>query len=456
MRSHNLRDEWRPMLALAGPVVLAELGWMAMGTVDTLMVGRLGPEAIGAVGIGSTYFLIPAVFAIGLLLGLDTLIAQAFGAGRLGECHRDLVQGVHLSLCLTLPLTWIGLALLLPALSYTGLNPRVLPLAGPYLATVTWSLLPLLLYTTFRRYLQALGRVVPIMVVLLSANLVNAAVNWVLIFGNLGAPALGVRGAAWATVLSRSYMAAALLLVILRDDRRRGGHVLRTPWGPDASRLRRLLDLGLPAALQITLEVGVFAVATGLAGLLDPESLAAHQIALTVASVTFMVPLGVSSAGAVRVGQAVGRRDAPGAARSGWAALVIGAGFMSVAALTFVLAPGPIIRAFSPDPAVVEKGVRLLLVAAVFQLFDGLQVVSTGIMRGLGDTRTPMLCNLAGHWALGLPVGIELCFGAGWGVVGLWAGLSTGLIAVGAVLVALWARHVRRLPERLRPALSTG
>jgi MATE family multidrug resistance protein len=441
----GLGDEWWPTVRLAIPAVLAELGWMGMQTVDTLIVGRLSPEAIGAVGLGSSLFLVPAIFAIGVLWGLDTLVAHAFGARRLDECHAWLVQGSHLSLMLTVPLSavvWWGLIPLLPA---AGVTPGVLKLAVPYLHDLTWSLAPLLLYTTFRRYLQAMGRAIAVAIALVTANLVNLAGNWVFVFGHLGAPALGVRGSAWSTVVARIWMALFLLGAIVLGERRTATGLAGTPLRPHFERVRRLLALGVPAALQLTLEVGVFAAATALVSRLDAGSLAAHQIALTAASVTFMVPMGVSSAGAVRVGQAIGRGDRRAAVEAGWAALALGAGFMAVAGLTFVLSPRPLITAFTRDAAVIAVGVSLLRVAAAFQLFDGLQVVTTGLMRGLGDTRTPMLCNLAGHWGLGLPLAYALCFGLGLGVVGVWMGLSAGLIAVGAVLLAIWMRRVRRL-----------
>jgi MATE family multidrug resistance protein len=201
----------------------------------------------------------------------------------------------------------------------------------------------------------------------------------------------------------------------------------------------------LPAATQVTLELGAFAAASALAGRLDPVSLASHQIALNLASLTFMVPLGVASAGAVRVGQAVGRRDAPAAARAGRVALLVGTAFMTAAACAFVLVPQPLVGMFTSSTAVFALGRRLLLVAAMFQLFDGLQGVCTGLLRGLGDTRTPMIGNLAGHWLLGLPVGYALCFWWGWGVIGLWAGLSTGLIVIGLGLAITWRRRIRAL-----------
>jgi MATE family multidrug resistance protein len=441
----HLRREWRPTLRLALPAVAAELGWMAMGAVDTLMVGRLSPEAIGAVGLGSVLFLVPAVFGVGVLLGLDTLVSQAFGGRRLDECHRWLYQGVYLALAMCVPLTAGVLAGIVPALHGWGINPRVLELTVPYLEVVAWSLPPLLFYSAFRRYLQAMHRMRAITVALVTANLVNVAVNWILIFGHFGAPALGVAGAAWATVFSRVYMALYLLAAIVWGERRQATGAREVSMRPDLLALRHLFALGLPAALQLTLEVGVFAAATALAGQLDAGSLAAHQIALNVASITFMVPMGISSAGAVRVGNAVGRGDPHGAAWAGWAALALGAGFMAVAALALVAVPRLIIAAYTADAAVVAIGARLLRVAAAFQLFDGIQVVSTGVMRGLGDTRTPMVCNLVGHWVIGLPLGYAMCFGAGLGIVGLWIGLSAGLIAVGGVLLALWARQVGRL-----------
>jgi MATE family multidrug resistance protein len=441
----ELRREARPMFALALPVVLAELGWMTMGLVDTLMVGRLGPEAIGAVGIGSSIFMAVAIFAMGLLLGLDTLVSHAFGAGRVDECHRWLVHGVALAVALAAPVTLVlyWLSSLLPL---WGLDPAVLPLSVDYLDAVTWSILPLLLYAAFRRYLQGMGVVRPVMIALGLANLLNIAANWVLIFGKFGVPALGVTGAAWATVISRIGMAAFLFGVILYREQGRRPGLFETPLAVEFAMMRRLIALGAPAASQVTLEVGAFAAATALAGRLAPATLAAHQIALNIAAVTFMVPLGVSSAGAVRVGHAVGRRDRTGALHAGWTAIGFGVAFMASAAAVFLSIPRLLIGAFTTNAAVLEIGASLLFVAAVFQLFDGLQGVATGVLRGLGDTRTPMLWNLGGHWAVGLPLGYVLCFNVGLGVIGLWWGLSSGLIICGIALLITWHRRIHAMP----------
>ena len=436
------------MFALAFPVVIAELGWMTMGMVDTLMVGRLGPEAIGAVGLGSALFIAIGIFAMGMLLGLDTLVSQSFGAGRLDECHRWLIHGVALSVLLTIPTTlllfWVS-----ANLDRWGMNPDVLRLMRPYLDAIAWSTLPLLVYFALRRYLQGLGVVRPIMITLIVANLMNLAGNWLLIYGNLGAPALGVAGSAWATVLARITMAASLFVVIVRRERHRHPGLMDTPLSIEAARLRQLVALGAPAAGQLTLEVGVFAMASALAGRMLPASLAAHQIALNLAGFTYMVPLGVASAGAVRVGQAIGRRDAAGAARAGWTALLFGVVFMSVAAIAFVAIPRPLIGAFTTDTRVLEIGIALLAVAAVFQLFDGLQAVGTGVLRGLGETRLPMLWNLAGHWFIGLPIAYLLAFHFGFGVIGLWWGLSSGLIICGVALLIVWWRRIHAVPHLL-------
>lgn len=425
------------MLRLAGPVVLAEIGWMSMGLVDTMLVGRVSAEAIGAVSIGSHIFYTVAITGMGMLLGLDYLVSRAMGAGQADDARRALAQGIYLSVGLAVLLIAVLLALL-PRLESLGVRPEVAREAVPYLRALTWSTLPLLLYAALRRYLQAVGAVRPVMMALLSANLINAAAAWALIFGHFGLPALGAEGAGWATCFSRLYMFLYLLVYLLRYERCAGAG-RRVSYRPDLARLAELARLGLPAALQILLEMGVFAAAALLAARLSPDALAGHQIALSLASFTFMMPLGVSSAAAVRVGHALGRADAAAATRAGWTAVAIGALFMSAAGLTFVAVPHALVRAFTTDAAVISVGVSLLGIAAVFQLFDGLQVVSTGALRGTGDTRTPMVSNLVAHWFIGLPLGYALCFHFGWGVRGLWVGLCSGLIAVALTLIAMWS-----------------
>jgi MATE family multidrug resistance protein len=421
---------------------------MSMGLVDTVMVGPLGPAAIAATGMGSSVFTAIVIFGMGLMLGLDAFVSQAHGAGDERECLLWLHQGVWLACGITpivMMLTWVAYG----TLDLWGLHPETRLLVGPYLRVIAVGALPLLLYAAFRRYLQGMHLVRPIMIALVTANLINAAGNWVLIYGNLGMPALGVVGSAWATSAARVYMAAFLYLAIRREHRRRGHRHPRVDLGVDPARVRRLITLGFPAASQVTLEVGVFAAATALAGRLDPVSSGSHQIALNIASLAFMVPLGLSSAAAVRVGYAYGAGDSQSAARAGWTALASGGLIMAAIGLAFFLWPVSLLRVFSTDPRIVDIGVGLLAIAAAFQLFDGTQAVATGALRGISETRMPMLVNVVGHWVLGLPVGYALCFRFGWGVRGLWIGLSIGLVVAALVLtVVWWKRTVTLLPAR--------
>jgi MATE family multidrug resistance protein len=430
-------QEFRPLMRLAGPVILAEVGWMSMGLVDTVMVGPLGPAAIAAAGMGSGVFTAIVIFGMGLMLGLDAFVSQAHGAGNERECLLWFHQGVWLA-CILAPIVMAVTWLLFTTLDGWGLHPETHRLVGPYLRTIALSALPLLLYAAFRRYLQGMHLVRPIMVALVTANAINAGANWVLIYGNLGMPAFGVEGSAWATNAARVYMAGFLYVAIRREHGRRGHHHPTVAFGLDRARIRRLAALGFPAASQVALEVGVFALATALAGRLDPVSSGAHQIALNIASLAFMVPLGLSSASAVRVGYAVGAGDTHGAALAGWTALALGGLIMAAIGLVLFLWPVPLLSAFSSDPRIIDIGTGLLAIAAAFQLFDGTQAVATGALRGISETRMPMIVNVIGHWLLGLPVGYVLCFRLGWGVKGLWLGLSIGLVVAAVALTVVW------------------
>lgn len=464
----SIRSEFLPMLKIAVPVVLAELGWMTMGVVDTVMVGPLGPEAISAAGVGNSMHIAFAIFGMAVMLGLDTLVSQAYGARDVRECHRWFFDGLALSALMAVPIMAL-LILVWFAIPWLGFHGAVRPLLEQYYGVLLLSTPFLLAYAVCRRYLQGMHAALPVMFALITANFINAAANWVLIYGQFGFPALGVRGAAWATVISRAYMLASLLFAVWWIDRKRTAELLSLQegvakegspsvalakeglWHVDRSfnpaRLRRLLALGLPAASQMGAEVGVFALATALSGTLDPISSAAHQISLNMAGVAFMIPLGLGSAGAVRVGHAVGARDRRRASAAGWTAIVLATGFMVIAAATFVLVPRQLIGLFSQDPSVLSVGTSLLLLAAIFQLFDGIQGVITGTLRGIGDTHTPMKVNLIAHWVIGLPTSYLLCFVVGWGVYGLWVGLSLGLIVTGIILFWVWTVKIRDYRE---------
>ena len=439
----NWKRELRAMVSLAVPVVLSELGWMAQGVVDTIMVGRLGPAAIGAVALGNAVCYTPSLFGVGLMLGLDTLVAQAYGRADHDECHRWLAQGVYLASIAAVPLM-IAIGLVGFFFSHFGITPEVAVPAGTYTARLLWGTLPLLLYAAARRYLQGVGQVRVITVTYVAANLVNWFLNWVLIYGKLGFPAMGVNGSAISTVFARITMAIALMGFAWRYERKRG-HPLFQHWAaPQMARLKTLVKLGAPAASQILLEVGAWNLATFSAGYLTPVALATHQIVLNYASVTYMVPLGISAAAAVSVGHAIGAGDPARARRAGWMALALGTGFMLLAAIALVVFPRPLIELYTSDPRVLAVGPALLVIVATFEIFDAIQIISTGSLRGLGETRAPMWANLVGYWVLGLPLGFSLCFGLKWGIYGLWLGLTLALIVIALALLARWRRDARK------------
>jgi MATE family multidrug resistance protein len=398
------------------------------------------------VALGNLYFFGVVVFGMGVLFALDPVISQAVGAGDRPAVSRGLQRGGILALGLTV----LAVLLLLPArpvFQLLGQPVDVVPVAAGYALVSIPGVLPFYLFHVLRQTLQAMGRVAPLLVVVLLANVANIFFNWVLIFGNLGFPALGAVGSGWATSLSRWCMLLLLLAVAwpllgehLRPLRREA-----LAAGP----LRRFVRLGAPIGGQQALEFGVFGAAGVLMGLMGTVPMASHQVALNLASLTFMVPLGVAQAGSVLVGQAVGRGDAGGARRAAGGALLLGVGFMCLTAVLFLAAPGPLARAYSADPEVVALASALIPIAGVFQVFDGTQVVALGALRGVADTRFPMVLNLVGFWGVGLPVSAALGLRTALGPRGVWIGLALGIALVSVLLLARvgirFGRDLRRV-----------
>lgn len=440
------------MLHLAAPLVLTELGWLCMSFVDTVMVGRLPQSAtsIGAVSLGSTLFYTIGIFGSGVFLGMDTLVAQAYGARRLDECHRILWNALYLALFLA-PILMLFVMAFVPLFPRFGLAPELVAQTVPFLEALVWSTLPLAIYFVLRRYLQAMGIVRPVVFALVSANLVNVAGNWTFVYGHLGFRSFGVAGSGWSTCVSRAYMAVVLAIAVVYYDRKRNSGFWLAHRRVELSRIVRLLRLGLPAASQQLFEIGGFALATFLIGELGPVQLAGHQIALNVASFTFMVPLGIGSAAAIRVGQAIGARDIRGASHAGWIAILYGEGFMFCSGCCLFLFRHGIARMYTPEADVISAGAALLMVAAVFQLFDGMQVVATGALRGTGNTRTAMLANLIAYWVIGLPLGAWLCFKLKLGAVGMWMGLCLSLMIIGVALAVVWRNTIRNMMSEINP-----
>ena len=442
----SLRQEFVPTLRLALPLVFAELGWMFMGVVDTIMVGRLPNSAIAicTTGLGETLYNMLAIFAAGLLLGMDTFVSQAFGRKDIKDARHTLVNGLFLALIIApiLMLLILGWPSLMRQL---GISPELVGPMTPFLRALNWGSLPLLIYFALRRYLQSVNVVHPITFALVSANIINLIGDWALIYGHLGLPAMGIVGSGLSTTIARIYWVVVLLITLIWVESKRKLEGWKGAINLELKRIIELLRLGIPAASQILFEIGALVFAATMCARLGPMALAGHEIALSYASLTFMVPLGISSAAAVRVGQEIGRGDFTAARRAGWSAIILGAGFMTFTALVFVSFSKTLARVFSPDPAVIEIGSTLLLVAAAFQLFDGIQVCTTGALRGTGDTRTPMLANLGAYWFIGLPVAFLFGFKLGWGALGVWLGLLVGLIMIGSGLLLVWRN--RRLTQ---------
>ena len=431
------------LLRLALPIVVVQLGTMLMGVIDTIMVGHVSARALAAVALGNLYFWACSIFGMGVLMALDPVVAQAVGAKDEVAVARGFQRGFLLAVLLTIPIS-IVLLFTDPVLRALGQGPDVVPLAVSYVLYCVPGVLPFLAFTVLRQTLQAMERVRPIVVTMIIANAANVVLNWVLIFGKLGAPALGVGGAAWATTVARWLMVVLLFVIAWRPLRPyllplRADTFLLAPLG-------RMLALGAPIGLQFQLEYGIFAVVGLLMGTMGTTPLAAHQVAINIASFPFMVPMGVAAAVAVLVGHAVGRGDAFGARQAATAALVTGVGFMALMAIVLVVAPGLIARIYTVDAAVIAIAVVLIPLAGFFQVFDGMQVVCGGILRGLGDTHSPLITNIVGFWVLGLPLGVWLGVRLGHGPAGLWWGLVVGLAVVGlALLVRVQVRMKRAL-----------
>jgi MATE family multidrug resistance protein len=445
----SVRNQIRPMLTLALPLILAEVGWMSMGIVDTLMVGHMANPAlaIASAALGQVLYNTVAFGIAGILLGLDTHLSQSHGAGRLDEANRWLLHGLILAAGLALTLILIILCAPIFMLRLP-IDHAVLTGSVAFLGALNYGTPALFLYFTLRRYLQAFNHVRPIAVALVTANLINIAGNWMLIYGHswgpIHIPALGVTGAGLATSVSRCYLALFMVLALWRIERRHRYGLRSMALHFEPTRLRRLALLGAPAGGQIFVEISIFAMVTFLIGTMGRLPLAGHEIALNCASFTFMVPFAISAAGAVRVGQAIGREAPAEAASAGWAAILLGAGAMAVFSAIYLLFPHAIASSFTTDRAVIAATIPLLFVAAIFQFFDGLQITATGALRGAGNTHAGLIVQIIGYWIIGLPIGYLFAFRLHYGAVGLWLGLCAGLIVAGLTLTTIWHRTTKK------------
>ncbi len=446
----NLRTELRDTLKLAGPIVLNQVGHMSMGMVDTLVAGHISTTALAGLGLAANFFWTFTAVCLGSLLALDTYFSQAVGARDEAALRRYLGQSLWSCGLVAVP---AAAGVLIGSWLYVRLAPasEMREAFRVYLNVILWCLPSIFIFFVLQRYWQARHKVLSFTVIILSANVLNLAACTGLGLGHWGLPRLGVRGIALATVLCRYVMLVAALVFTWRQLRPQSLRWPRVDWAMQRAYFR----LGLPAAGHTALEIGAFAIATFVVGVLGAVPLAAHHVSLMMASFTFMFPYGFSSAAAVRVGMFIGAGQPERARVAGWLCIGVSVTVMTGFALGFLAIPRALLGCFTQDNAVISVGVKILILVALFQIADGTQVSTTGALRGLGNTRAAMVANLIGHYPIGLAVGLVLCFGFHLGVVGLWAGLAAGLISVAVMLVRAWRRMTRDLSQ-VRPVLVNG
>ena len=442
------RDELRATITLAWPLILSNLTMALIQATDVVLMGWLGPQPLAASALGLNLTFVFTLLGIGVVAASSPMMATALGkrASAVRDVRRTFRQACWVATCIALA-TWAVLWNAQDIIALLGQQPALARSAQVFLRGYMWSILPFLLFQAMRNFLSALERPQWIFIVSALGIVLNALVSWSLIFGHFGLPALGIFGGGLGSSIVWAVLTAALGIVIARDRKFRRFHLFGRFWRADWPRFRHIWRLGLPIGLTMAFEGAVFGAAAYLMGLIDAESIAAHAVALQIAALSFMVPLGLGQAATVRVGRAVGRNDPDGIARAGWTAWCLGVGFMAVMALLLWIIPRELIALFLADvPAnarVIKLGVSFLAVAAAFQIVDGAQVVGAGMLRGLHDTRVPMLFALFGYWVVGLGVGVWLAFFRGWHGVGIWAGLASGLGVVAVLMIARWMMRVR-------------
>jgi multidrug resistance protein, MATE family len=440
----DMDSESRTLLRVSAPIILSQLGAIGMNTMDTIMVGGLGSEALAAIGLSGSLHFALLVVTTGTLFGMGPLVSQAFGARNPKACADVLVQGILLALVLSIPMVFVNargeqLALAL------GQDPGIAELVGQYMAALSWGVPPLLVLFACRQYLEGMGITKPAMVITFLGLGVNFVGNSMLIYGAGGIfEPMGAVGSGWATTIVRWAMLGAMLLWL-----RRLGVLSRTVllirWNPEL--LRRIAYIGFPTGLQVGLEVGFFAFAAVMMGWFGPTELGTHQVTINIAATTFMFAMGFSLAGSMRVGHHIGARNPDGARANVMLTYLFATVSMLLFAALFLTVPERLLGLYTTDPSVIKLGASLMLMAALFQVFDGAQVAGFSVLRGAADTRVPMLMAAGAYWGIGAPSGYFLAFHTSLGPVGVWAGLVIGLAAAMVLLAyRVWIVHWKQAP----------
>jgi len=436
--ARNTGDEVRRLLALAAPVAISQLGGMMLGVVDMMMLGHVGSAELAGATLGNIILMGSVVPIMGILMGADPLMSQAHGAGDKARIALVVQRAIALIPLVSIPLFVIGF--LAPALlRHLGQPEALIPMARSYVLINLPGLPLFLAFQVARQYLQSRGIVKPAMWVMLGVNLINVFGNWVLIYGNLGAPALGLEGSAISTVITRSAMVFALVFWIRRARLHEG---YWRPWDRASfswAGLREIAGIGAPITISLAVEMWAFQIAGLMAGYLGQEQLAAHSLVFQILALVFMVPLGISIGSSVRVGNLIGAGDAKGAQRTAYVALLIGGLFMGLISLVFITGRNLLPQAFTSDPELIAMAAVLFPIAAAFQIFDGSQTICTGILRGMGSTRLPAVAHGVGFYLLGLPAAYVMLRTGARELTDIWWGLCIGLFVVSSLMVA-WVR----------------
>ena len=426
-------NEIKKTMKLSLPIVVGQIGHLMMGVVDNIMVGRVGSEALAAASIANALFTLIMVVGFGISMAITPLTAIAHGRGQDKECGVILRQGLILNLFFGLVLCGISM-LLSESIRFLNQPAEIIAPASVYMKVLGLSIIPMMIFQSYKQFAEGVSFLRPAMMITLLANLVNAFVNWVFIYGNLGAPEMGLTGAGLATICSRMFMAICMIYVIMQVPSLKRFDPTLNYRKIDFGIMKKLLKIGIPGGFQYFFEVSAFAASSIMIGWIGATELAAHQIALSLASMTFMVAMGISAAATIRVSSAVGKKDILATRMAGFSAAFLCASFMALAGLVFIIFRNQLPGLYILEPAVIEIASSLLMIVAVFQVSDGTQAVGLGILRGITDMKIPTFFTLAAYWLAGLPTGYLLAFKFGMGVTGVWVGLLISL-TVSALLM---------------------
>jgi len=431
----KFKEHFNQTIELAYPVIIGQLGFIMMGVVDSLMVGSLGPAPLAAASLGNSLKMLIFIIGIGVSFAVTPLVAILVGAKNYSEC------GVYFRQSLLVNLTF-GFVLMIVTiicsefLIYFNLPEDVTAMAKSYTRILGFGGIPVMLFQTYKQFIEGLSVMKPAMIIVILANLVNIFTNWTLIFGNLGLPALGLDGAGWATFASTIFMAFTLMIYVMNKTYFKQYDVSFHFKNINIPVIKKILSIGLPSGFQYFFEIGAFSFAVIMIGWLGTDQLAAHQIAINLASISFMVVLGLSMAGGIRVGNAVGEKNVDSVRRAGFTAIFLALCVMTGSGIIFIIFRNILPTLYIDDSTVISIASSLLIIAALFQLSDGVQAVGIGILRGLTDVKIPTAITFIAYWIIGLPIGYLLAFKLGWDVQGIWIGLLAGLTA-SAILLTL-------------------